>query len=164
MSVEAAKGVGTEVGQLVVFPIAPQIFDRIELGSVGREILEVNLAVLRADEVLDESTPVLAQAVPDDQQFVRQRSLQAREKVDHLRTADRARIQTEVEIPPGHPGNRRECLPVEAVLQDRCLASRGPRSAAVGLHTQPALVDEDEDAPLPAGFFLIPGHIFFRQV
>src|SRR5262245_4782618 len=98
MSAELAKVVGAQVGQCVLLPIAPQIFDRVEFGRVGRQVLEVNAAMLGAHEVLDESTAMLAQTVPDNQQLARQSRLQLPEEVDYLRTADRSRVQAEVEI------------------------------------------------------------------
>ena len=39
VSTEVTKGFGTKVGQFVLLAIAPQIFDRIELGGVSRQML-----------------------------------------------------------------------------------------------------------------------------
>src|SRR5438034_10345044 len=77
------------------------------------------------------------------------------EKLDDLRTTDRSWKQSEVEVPPGHARHRRQRLPVKVILQHRRLSAWRPGTAAVRALAQSALVDEDDGAPLFAGFFLI---------
>src|SRR5437899_10007013 len=72
------------------------------------------------------------------------------------RRADRAGKQSEVKIPPRHARHRRQRLPVEVILQDRCLSLRGPGAAAMGPLAQSALVDENDRPPLVLDFFLSP--------
>src|SRR3974377_1659094 len=79
-----------------------------------------------------------------------------REKLDDLRTTDRARKQAEVKVPPGHARYRRQALPVEAVLQYGRLSAWCPGTAAVGTLTQSALVDEDDGAAFVFGLFFYP--------
>src|SRR3989442_4114670 len=80
------------------------------------------------------------------------------EKLDDLRTTDRSWKQSEVEVPPGHARNRRQRLPVKVILQHRRLSAWRPGTTAVRALAQSALVDEDDGAPLFAGFFLISGN------
>src|SRR5216117_2938309 len=82
------------------------------------------------------------------------------EKLDDLRTTDRSWKQSEVEVPPGHARHRRQRLPVKVILQYRRLSAWRPGTAAVRALAQSALVDEDDRAPLFAGFFLISGQRF----
>src|SRR6185437_11575582 len=72
--------------------------------------------------------------------------------------------EAEVEAPEAHAGNRRELLPGEAVLQNRCLALGGPGTRAAGSLGQTRLVDEDDYSALPRRDFFISGHLFFFQV
>src|SRR5216683_2989923 len=81
------------------------------------------------------------------------------EEVDHLGGMDRAGIEPEVEVPPGDPGCRREHLPVEMMLQHRGLPARRPGAHPLRPFVHSAFVDEDDRAPLAAGFFLIRGHV-----
>src|SRR3974377_1011233 len=83
-----------------------------------------------------------------------------REKLDDLRTTDRARKQAEVKVPPGHARYRRQALPVEAVLQYGRLSAWCPGTAAVGTLTQSALVDEDDGAAFVFGLFFNSGQAF----
>jgi hypothetical protein len=52
----------------MVFPIAPQILDRVEFGSVGRKVLHSDLTLQRIEEFSDEFTAMSRQPIPDDQQ------------------------------------------------------------------------------------------------
>ncbi len=90
-----------EVGQFVVFPVAPYVFDRIEFRRVGWQALDGEPAPLRADELRDQPRPMLRQPVPDHQELARQAAQQMAEEVDDLRRTDGAGIEPEVEVPPG---------------------------------------------------------------
>src|ERR1700674_1286403 len=85
------------------------------------------------------------------------------EKLDDLRSLDRAGKQTKVEIPPGDSGNGRQRLPVEMILQHRCLASWRPGAAAMRTLAQSAFIDEDDGSPFFLGFFLSPAQRFFPR-
>src|SRR5712672_2890322 len=91
-----------------------------------------------------------AQAVPNDQQLIRQMTHQMFEELDHLRTLDGAGKEPKVKVPPRHPRHCRQRFPVEVVLQHRSLSPRRPGAAAMGPFAEPALVDENYD---PALFF-----------
>src|SRR5713226_3149270 len=158
---ELAKIARAEVGQLVMFPVAPDVFDRIEFRGVGRQALDREPARLVADELRDQPRPVLRQPVPDHQQLARQVAQQMAEEVDHLGGMDGAGIEPEVEVPPGDAGSRRQHLPVEMMLQYRGLPARRPGPHPMRSFAQSAFVDEDDRAPLAEGFFLIRGHATF---
>src|SRR5258705_12516225 len=92
------------------------------------------------------------QAVPNDQQLIRQMTHQMSEELDHLRTLDGAGKEPKVKVPPRHPRHCRQSLPVEVVLQHRGVSPRRPGVAAMGPFPEPALVDEHYDTALLFGF------------
>lgn len=157
MLAELAEGFRAEVRQFMVLPVAPHVFDRIELRRVARERLQRDPAALRADVVVDDAAAVGGEAVPDDEQLAAQMALQVHEEFDDLRPFDRTGEEPEVEAPPRDPGDRRQQVPIEVVLEDRRLAPRGPRAAAMGPLGQSALVDEDDRLPLGRSVFFTAG-------
>src|ERR1700730_8512284 len=78
----------TVVGQFVVFPISPQVLDRIELGRITRQPLDGEPLALGEDEVADHVRAVRRQSVPHHQELARQMAQQMAEEVDHLRAAN----------------------------------------------------------------------------
>ena len=147
-----------EVWQLVMFPVAPDVLCRIQLGGVCGQVFERDPATLGADVLAHEAATVRGEAVPDDQQLAGQMPLEVGEKLHDLRCLDRAGEEPEVKVPPGDAGDRRESLPVEVVLEDWRLPAGCPRPAPVGALAQPALVDEDDRLPLAGGVFFTAGH------
>src|SRR6202790_4337046 len=104
-----------------------------------------------------------AQAVPNDQQLIRQMAHQMFEELDYLRTLDGAGKEPKVKVPPRHPCHCRQSLPVEVVLQHRGVSPRRPGAAAMGPLAEPALVDENYDPALLFGLFFNSGQRFFCQ-
>lgn len=164
MVAELAEVSRTEVGKLVSLPIAPDVLDGIQFGSVGRQVLERETPVLVRHEVPDQSAAVLAQSVPDHQEVAWNLTQQTTKEIHNLWTPDRTGIQPEVKRPPGHTGDRGQGLPVEVILQDRGLASRRPRAATMRLQAQSAFVDEDDRLAFASGVFFRAGQwVFFHQ-
>src|SRR5258708_34725772 len=93
------------------------------------------------------------QAVPNDQQLIRQMTHQMFEELDRLRTLDGAGKEPKVKVPPRYPRHRRQSLPVEVVLQHRSLSPRRPGAAAMGPFAEAALLDENYDPALISGLF-----------
>jgi len=138
-----------QVGKFMVLPVPPQEFDRVQLWGIGRQLLDDNPPSLPRQVLPYQPTAVAGQAVPDDQQLSRQVAREVPQKIDHLWTADRPGIEAEIEVPQGDPGDGRERLPVEVILQDGRLAPWRPGPDPVWALAQPALVYEDDDSPLP---------------
>jgi len=157
MVAELAERLRAQVRQFVVLPVAPHVLDRIELGGVARKILQHDPAVLRGDVVAHDPAPVGRQAVPDDEQLPAEMALEVGEELDDLRPLDWSGEEPKVEIPPRDPGDRREQVPVEVVLQDRRLSTWGPGPAAMRPLGQSALVDEDDRLPLGGSVFFNAG-------
>ncbi len=106
------------------------------------------------------------QAIPHDEQRTLNVTHQRLEEVDHLGTADGVGIEPEVEVVEGDSGRCRELLPVEVELPYGRLPTRRPSAAAMRPLAQSAFVEEDDRAPLFAGFFLMPGQVvrFHRRI
>src|SRR2546429_501170 len=155
---------GAEVRHRMVFEIGPDVLDRIEFRGIGRQILQRETSALSLDIRFDQPRAVRLQSIPHNQQLAADGRLQGLEELDDLRALDRAGEEAEVETPEAHPGNRRELLPREAVLQNGCLAFRGPGACAAGSFGQTRLVDEDDYSALPRRDFFNAGHLFFFQV
>jgi hypothetical protein len=157
MVAELAERLGAQVRQFMVLPVAPDVLNRVQFGGVARKVFQRDPPPLRGDVVAHDSAPVGRQAVPDNEQLPAEMALEMREELDDLRSLDGSGEEPEVEIPPRDPGDRREQVPVEVVLQDRRLSTRGPSPAAMGPLGQSALVDEDDRLPLGCSVFFNAG-------
>src|SRR6202162_2136637 len=103
------------------------------------------------------------QAVPNDQQLIRQMTHQMSEELDHLRALDGAGKEPKVKVPPRHPCHCRQSFPVEVVLQHRGVSPRRPGAAAMWPFAEPALVDKNYDSGLIFGLFFNSGQRSFFQ-
>src|SRR5665213_995731 len=65
-----SDGVGTEIGELAVLQIAPDLFDRIQVGGVGRKPLDHQPSSLALEEGLHSSAAVRRESVPDQGDLV----------------------------------------------------------------------------------------------
>jgi hypothetical protein len=148
---------GTEIRQLVLLEVAPDVFGRVQFGRVGRQVLQGNSLAQRADEVMDLPTAVDAGPIPDNQQSPRQLSQQMTQKLNHLGAADGAVEELKIEVADGQAGHDRELLPVEMVLQHGRAASRRPSAHPVRLLAQPALVNKNDQPAFAERFFLMSG-------
>ena len=157
MLAELAERLRAQVRQFVMLPVPPHVLGRVELGSVAGKILEHDPAALRGDVLPHDPAAVRGQTVPDHEQPSAKMALQVGEKLDDLRSLDRSWEESEVETPPRDPGDRREQVPVEVILQDGRLPARRPRPAAMRPLGQSALVDEDDRLPLRGGLFFNAG-------
>lgn len=97
-------------------------------------------------------------AIPQQQDFARQVTVQRPQESDNLGALDGAGVQVEVEVLERETGDGRQAFPVEVEGQDRGLAAGRPGANTVGALAQSAFVEEDEGASFPAGFFLRRGH------
>ena len=160
---ELSKVPRAEVGQLMLLPVPPEVFDGVELRRIRRQVLECQAAALGSNELPDKAAAMRAQAIPDHQHgagHVAQQMLQER---DDLRTANCAGEQAEVEVPPRDPRYGRQPLPVEVVLEHRRLAPRGPGATAMRALAQSAFVDEDDRLPEARGVFFTAGQRYRFQ-
>jgi hypothetical protein len=101
-----------------VFPVGPQILDRVQFRRIGREKLQPQASSLLLHKVPHGAAAMARQTIPDDQQFAGNVAQQMREKLEDLRAANGSGKQPEVEVPPGHARDRRQHLPVEVIRSD----------------------------------------------
>ena len=80
---ESSVAVGTEVLHFIVFPVRPQILDRVQFRSVGRQKLQPHPPALLAHEISNHSAAVSPQAIPDDKQLASQMAQQVAKEIDH---------------------------------------------------------------------------------
>src|SRR5690242_20064687 len=144
--------IGGEVGQPVLFEIAPDIFDGIEFGRVSRQGGGVNVALEALEIVPHRPAPVNHGSIPNDQQFAGQLALKVFQKLDDLRAFDGSRIKSEIEVPDGDAADDRQLLPVEVKFQHGRLAARGPGAHPMGLLAESTFINEDNDSVFFQGF------------
>jgi len=148
-----------QVGNLVSFEMTPHIFDWIEFGRIGRQSLAQQAPSRRGDVVFDQQAPMNRRAIPEDQDSPGNMPLEVPEKRDHLQAFDAAGMDLEIESPKYQAANDRKTFPVEGFVEDRGLSTRGPSARPRGAGAQSAFVDEDDGAPLLAGFFFKAGQV-----
>src|SRR2546426_8464772 len=140
----------------MVLPVRPQVLDRIQFRSVGRQKLQPQPPALLTNEVPNHPAAVTLQAIPDDQQLAPQMAQQVAKEVDHLRAANRTGVEAKIEIPPSHPRHRRQRLPVKRY----CSTGVCPRGAQVrqrcGLWLNPLSSMKTIVRPSFFAFFLTP--------
>jgi hypothetical protein len=160
---EFNKILRAEIGQFMLLPVTPEVFDRVEFRSISGQAFQFEPGALAGGPALDQAAAVRRKAVPDDQQLAWDVAQKVGKKLNYLGTANGAWEEPEIKLPPGYPGHGREQLPIEVVLQHWSLPARRPGAAAVGPFAQSAFVDEDDGLARPAGFFLSCGQRFFFQ-
>jgi len=146
-----------EVGQLVLLAVPPNVFDRVKLRRVSRQVLHMDLPLLARDKLAYRSTAVHRQSIPDNQQLGGDVSLEVLQELNDLLRLNRSREQSEVEAPDRNASYRRKALPVERILQNRRLPPWRPGPDTVGPLTQAALVHKHYGAVLLEGFFFNSG-------
>jgi hypothetical protein len=156
--------VGDASGGGDVLAVGPGRFDGVELGGVGREVGEVDVA--------DASGPVgegpgfvLAEVVEDDDEGRAEGSPESSQVGDEVGGDDAASGEElgveSAAVAGGGDGERAEDGDLQAVPQavgeGRGVTGEGPGAAAVGDRQEAGFVEEDEGGAESAGFFLTPG-------
>ena len=144
-----------------MFPMAPNVFDRIEFRSIGRQKFDLDPSSRLIYKVPDQTTAMAAKTIPNDEKIARDMAHQMSKEFHNLRTPDRSGKQPEIKSPPGDACNCGNRLPIEMKLQNRSLPPRRPGPATMRSLAQAAFVDEDNGLPLQMGFFLSSGHRLF---
>ena len=96
-------------------------------------------------------------AIPDDQYFPGNMSLEMAQKLDDLETFDAAGMNLEIKPPEGQAADDGKAFPVEGLVQHRGLPAGRPSACSRGAGAQPAFVDEDDGSSLLAGLFFKAG-------
>lgn len=98
-------------------------------------------------------------SVPQDEQWGIEVPQERGKELDDLRALDGASVNLEIEIPERHSCDDRETLPAEGFLDNWSSAARRPSAHPVRARAQAALVDADNGATLPLGFFFRCGRV-----
>jgi len=134
---------GAQVGQLVLFPVTPEILHRVKFWGISRETFHPDFALQAFQVRAHKSAAVSGYAVPDNQELTLDVTLEMLQEIDHLLGLDRTGVEAKIKVPPRQPGDGRELLPVEVELQNRRVAFGTPCANPVWLLAQAAFVDED---------------------
>src|SRR5450759_998787 len=162
--VQLAQIVGTVVGQRVSLEPRPQIFDRIEVGGVGREKGNLDVPVQRVEVIAHQTAAMRLQAIPDHQQGLLEMSLQRFEKFDDLFFLDAAFVQPEQTVGACEPCNNGDVIPVEVKVNDGSLPLECPGAYARGAFADAGLVHKDDQPTFSPGFFLRAGQVLRFQL
>lgn len=147
-----------EVGDLMLFEVSPQVFDRIEFRGVSGQPFHPEAPVALCQQRFDRLAAMNGGTIPDDQQFAGKMPQQRLEELRGALSIDAALVDPKVELPQREAGDDRQFIPIEGLAQYRRLAARCPRTHPMWPRAQPAFIDEDDGAALPPGFFLSRGH------
>lgn len=161
--VRQGLGVGRrEVGQGVAFEMAPEHLDRIEIGSIGRQEVMMQLAIA-LEEPGNDLGPVGLRTVPDDEQRFLELRAQAPQEPHHsacreVGVGQQGKVKS-YPLPARRDRERRDggdlLVPSPAVEKNRRLATRSPCPADQRSHQEAALVEKSNVGIQAAGFFLM---------
>lgn len=149
---------GSEVSELPMLGVSPDLLDRIEFRGVGREVLHANGVIVLAELLFRGA--MNAGAIPDNQKLATELPAELTHERDDVVGADVAGVNLEVE-PGSRPvgrksygaDDRKSIMPCTDIV-DWGLASGSPGATHSGLQHEPALIDENDASPLLLGFFL----------
>lgn len=167
---EIKRRVRTAVGQRR-FRQRPDAFVRIELGRVGREILEPQARVPREERPNDRPLMRLA-IVPQHDDGPGEMPQQVLEKAGRGDRTNVLGVTLEIEpTPPSHGAQRhtrdhRDAIVAMPVAENRGLAAWCPRPPHGWGDQEPRFVDEDEVGAQPRGVFFTRAHsrVFHRAI
>ena len=139
------------------FEMPPHILDGIEFGRVSRQSCNHDTTLGGGNVIFDQHTAMDRCAIPDDQDFPAQMSLEVVQKLDDLEAFDAAGVNLEIEPPERQAADDRKAFPVEGLVQHRGLPAQGPSACPCWASAQSAFVDKDDGSPLLPGLFFKAG-------
>ncbi len=69
MTTQLREVLCTEIGELILFPVAPYVFDGVEFRRVCRESFQRDATALLRHELLDQSATVSRKPIPNDEKI-----------------------------------------------------------------------------------------------
>ncbi len=138
------------VGERIGLEIGPEVFDRIELGCVGGQVLQMRRAGRSA--LGDELTQMRLEAIPDQHDRAAQLALQVLEKVHHAGGVDvGVGMQAEIQRHPvaagadAHGGDGRNFLMrARALPEYRGVSAQAPGATHERRHQQAGFVEKNQ--------------------
>jgi len=92
------------------FEMPPHILDGIEFGRVSRQSCNHDTTLGGGNVIFDQHTAMDRCAIPDDQDFPAQMSLEVVQKLDDLETFDAAGVNLEIEPPERQAADDRKAF------------------------------------------------------
>lgn len=160
----------SEVGHRVELEVGPEVLDRVELGSVGRE-MDGAQGRAGGNEGFHLLGAMHLEAVPQHDSGSAELLEKDLEEGKHLRCADVAiGMEPEVELKmvskrrDAQRGDGRDLLMGSSALPEhRRLSPRRPASANQRRHHEAAFVEEDQEGLQPRGVFFTRGQSCLTQ-
>ena len=143
----------------------PYLLVGIELGSVGREVLEAK-SWNPTTQLMNRRQTVEAQTIPEHDHGTAEVAQQMREKRADLDLADVVVVPLVVEPEAltdradRETGDDRDPITAIPVTHQRRLAARGPGAEHGGREHEAGFVYEDEVGPQPKGVFFTPAQVW----
>jgi len=138
----------------MLFHPCPQPLLGIEFWGVSGQTVQPPACVVFGQRRPGHLGAMGVQPVPEQEDCARNPAQQVADEGDDLRAGDGAPQQTEIGVRVGGDGrDGRQLGPVEAVVEKRRLAARGPRFAGGGQERETALIEEDQWGLQGLGFF-----------
>jgi len=157
---------GTDVGEFPRLDVAPDLFNGVQFGGVGRQAFDGQPGALAGQIGRHDPALMAAEPIPNEHDaLAREVPLEGAEKRDEgdvgVRPGPRLKEEARAAAIPakGQRARNGQTLPVAAgVDQDRRFAARGPRPADHGLLRDAAFVFEDEPGVVASGVFFSCAH------
>jgi hypothetical protein len=155
----------THIAQLDPFQVGPQPLTRIQLGSIGREPLQMD-SVRRAvrQKGLDHVTAVNWSSIPNDDHATGHLPQQMLQKGDDILRIESTVLAGEIQLAlRGDGADRREMITSPPLPQDGRVPRRGIGAHDPGQGREPGFVYKADGLLLGLGPLLMAGQVASRQ-
>lgn len=98
---------GAQIGQLVLFPVPPEVLYRVKFRGIGGETFHPDFALQTFQIRSHQLAAVGGHAVPDDEQLALNVTLEVFQEINYLVGLNRAGVEAKVKVPPRQPGDGR---------------------------------------------------------
>ena len=148
-----------EIGRRLGLEVAPQVFDRVEFGGVGRKVALPPLHHIEGDFGLKAAMSL--GTIPEQEQRSVEAAGELPEEAEQ-RAGIEVRIDQQLKVQPqlapvgthAQSGDRRDLFALTTDMPEhRNLPARAPGASHHREQEQPALVDENQPSVQLAGFF-----------
>src|SRR5947208_1661484 len=155
----------TEDSQLDILQVIPDPFDRVQVGCIPWQLLQVQPTSttpcphlhLRQEE-LDCLVPMDRCPIPDDQHLALNAKQYMFQEAHYIHSVESPLLHCHQQLSLlCDPTDHRQVIPRQWYVQDRCLPTRGIRMHNPSQQIEASLVYPDDDSPLLSRFFLMAG-------
>lgn len=151
-----AEASSTEVAARALLGMSPGVLCRVQLRSMSPQVLQLDRTLAAVDVVADDLTVMSGPPIPDHQHLLPDLPRQGVQERHYPRPLDRSGERSKVEAIERDAGRRRDLMPVNVILQHRCLPVPPPATHARGSLAQSRFVDEDDESALLSGVLPAP--------